>query len=45
MPLPKPDERNLILNALARKKPVDASLNLFDLGRSAICENFSGAEC
>ena len=44
VPLPKPDERGLILNALARKKPVDASLNLFDLGRSSICENFSGAD-
>ncbi|XP_010674134.2 cell division control protein 48 homolog C [Beta vulgaris subsp. vulgaris] len=44
VPLPKPDERGLILKTLARKKPVDASVNLLELGKSEICENLSGAD-
>ncbi|XP_010670688.2 cell division control protein 48 homolog C isoform X2 [Beta vulgaris subsp. vulgaris] len=44
VPLPKPDERGLILKTLARSKPVDASVNLLDLGKSEICENLSGAD-
>jgi len=44
VPLPSPDERGLILKALARTKPIDASVDLLALGRSAICENMSGAD-
>ncbi|KAH9623158.1 hypothetical protein KSS87_011012 [Heliosperma pusillum] len=42
VPLPSSDERGLILTALARKKPIDPSVNLLDLG--ARCENMSGAD-
>ncbi|XP_074309396.1 cell division control protein 48 homolog C-like [Silene latifolia] len=42
VPLPSSDERGMILTALARKKPIDASVNLLDLG--ARCENMSGAD-
>ncbi|GMP83506.1 hypothetical protein CsSME_00037395 [Camellia sinensis var. sinensis] len=31
-PLPSPDERGLILKALARKKPIDASVDLIAIG-------------
>ena len=44
VPLPSPDERGLILKALARKKPIDASVDLSFIGRMAACENFSGAD-
>ncbi|KAL2938854.1 Cell division control protein 48-like protein C [Bienertia sinuspersici] len=44
VPLPKADERGLILKALARRKPIDVSVNLLDLGQSEICENLSGAD-
>ena len=44
IPLPSADERVLILQALARKKPVDASVNLNDLARRDACENLSGAD-
>ncbi|CAL5350237.1 unnamed protein product [Camellia sinensis] len=32
VPLPSPDERGLILKALARKKPIDASVDLIAIG-------------
>ncbi|KAF3952192.1 hypothetical protein CMV_022231 [Castanea mollissima] len=44
VPLPSPDERGLILKALGRKKPIDASVDLSALGRMEACENFSGAD-
>ncbi|KAH9619791.1 hypothetical protein KSS87_006631 [Heliosperma pusillum] len=42
VPLPSANERGLILKALARKKPIDASVNLLDIGER--CENMSGAD-
>lgn len=44
VPLPKPEERGLILKALARKKPIDVSVDLDDIGCSKACDNFSGAD-
>jgi ribosome biogenesis ATPase len=44
VPLPSPDERGLILKALARKKPIDASVDLSFIGQMEACENFSGAD-
>ncbi|TYH34963.1 hypothetical protein E1A91_D13G154100v1 [Gossypium mustelinum] len=44
VPLPSPDERGLILKALARKKPVDESVDLSAIGRMEACENLSGAD-
>ncbi|KAJ8440688.1 hypothetical protein Cgig2_005419 [Carnegiea gigantea] len=44
VPLPSPDERGLILKALAREKPIDASVDLLAFGRSASCDNMSGAD-
>uniref|UniRef100_A0A803Q1X4 AAA+ ATPase domain-containing protein n=1 Tax=Cannabis sativa TaxID=3483 RepID=A0A803Q1X4_CANSA len=44
VPLPSPDERGSILKALARKKPVDASVDLSAIGRMEACDNFSGAD-
>ncbi|XP_062109160.1 cell division control protein 48 homolog C-like [Humulus lupulus] len=44
VPLPSSDERGSILKALARKKPVDASVDLNAIGRMEACENFSGAD-
>ncbi|XVF70970.1 hypothetical protein PTKIN_Ptkin11bG0204900 [Pterospermum kingtungense] len=44
VPLPSPDERGLILKALARKKPIDASVDLSAIGRMDACENLSGAD-
>ena len=44
VPLPSPDERGLILKALARKKPIDASVDLSAIGRMEACENLSGAD-
>ncbi|PON34338.1 Spastin [Parasponia andersonii] len=44
VPLPRPDERGLILKALARNKPIDASVDLNAIGRMEACENFSGAD-
>ncbi|CAK9171036.1 unnamed protein product [Ilex paraguariensis] len=42
--LPSPDERGLILKALARKKPIDASVDLIAIGRNEACKNLSGAD-
>lgn len=44
VPLPNPDERGLILKALAKNKPIDDGLDLCDIGRMEACENFSGAD-
>ncbi|THF98303.1 hypothetical protein TEA_004878 [Camellia sinensis var. sinensis] len=44
VPLPSPDERGLILKALARKKPIDASVDLITIGSDEACENLSGAD-
>ncbi|TKY54525.1 Cell division control protein 48-like C [Spatholobus suberectus] len=44
IPLPSPDQRVLILKALARKSHVDASTDLSAIGRSEACENMSGAD-
>lgn len=44
VPLPSADERGLILAALARKKPIDVSVNLMAIGSDGACENFSGAD-
>ncbi|PRQ37414.1 putative ATPase, AAA-type, core, P-loop containing nucleoside triphosphate hydrolase [Rosa chinensis] len=42
--LPSRDERCLILKALARKKPIDPSVDLNEIGRWKALENFSGAD-
>ncbi|GAB4836167.1 hypothetical protein Ancab_001080 [Ancistrocladus abbreviatus] len=44
VPLPNPDERGLILRALGRRKPIDASVDLLAIGKSNACENLSGAD-
>ncbi|KAJ1419970.1 P-loop containing nucleoside triphosphate hydrolase [Sesbania bispinosa] len=44
VPLPSPEDRVLILKALARNKPVDTSVDLNAIGRSEACENLSGAD-
>ncbi|RVW90849.1 Cell division control protein 48-like C [Vitis vinifera] len=37
-------ERGLILKALARKKPIDASVDLIAIGQKEACNNLSGAD-
>ncbi|CAL5400637.1 unnamed protein product [Camellia sinensis] len=44
VPLPSLDERGLILKALARKKPIDSSVDLIAIGSDEACENLSGAD-
>lgn len=44
VPLPSPHERGLILKALARKKPIDAGVDLIAIGQMEACENLSGAD-
>lgn len=44
VPLPSSEERGLILKAVARKKPVDESVDLNGIGRMEACDNFSGAD-
>ncbi|KAK6144776.1 hypothetical protein DH2020_021596 [Rehmannia glutinosa] len=44
VPLPSPDERGMILKALARKKPIDVNMDLMALGKDSACENLSGAD-
>ncbi|KAF3448765.1 hypothetical protein FNV43_RR09478 [Rhamnella rubrinervis] len=44
VPLPGPAERGLILKALARKKPIDASVDLSVIAEMKACENLSGAD-
>ncbi|PHT52215.1 Cell division control protein 48 -like protein C [Capsicum baccatum] len=38
VPLPSPDERGLIVIALGRKKPIDASVDLMTMGRDDACK-------
>ncbi|KAK9131962.1 hypothetical protein Scep_011490 [Stephania cephalantha] len=44
VPLPGPNERGLILKALARKKPISPDVNLISIGWKKACENLSGAD-
>lgn len=44
VPLPSPEERGLILKAIGRKKPIDASVDLSAIGQMDACENLSGAD-
>lgn len=44
VPLPTPDERGLILKALARKKPIDESVDLCSIAQMRGCEDLSGAD-
>jgi len=44
VPLPSPDDRVLILKALARNKHIDSSVDLSAIGRMEACENLSGAD-
>ncbi|KAG8371640.1 hypothetical protein BUALT_Bualt13G0109200 [Buddleja alternifolia] len=44
VPLPSPDERGMILKAIARKKPIDATVDLMAIGKDTACKNFSGAD-
>ncbi|KAK7412060.1 hypothetical protein VNO78_03506 [Psophocarpus tetragonolobus] len=44
VPLPSPDERVLILKALARKRALDASVDLSAIAKLEACENLSGAD-
>lgn len=44
VPLPSPDERGMILKALARNKPIDANVDLVALGKDSSCDNLSGAD-
>ncbi|XP_047308200.1 cell division control protein 48 homolog C-like [Impatiens glandulifera] len=42
--LPSPEDRGLILKALARKKPIDPSVDLLEVGKDRACDNYSGAD-
>ncbi|KAL8155656.1 cell division control protein 48 homolog C-like [Apium graveolens] len=44
VPLPSPDERGLILKALAKKKPIDAMVDLVAFGKNDACSYLSGAD-
>ncbi|GLT55646.1 hypothetical protein SLA2020_287490 [Shorea laevis] len=44
VPLPNSEERGVILKALGRNKPIDASVDLRAIGQMKDCENFSGAD-
>ncbi|KAK6144648.1 hypothetical protein DH2020_021468 [Rehmannia glutinosa] len=44
VPLPSPDERGMILKALARNKLIDPNVDLMAIGKDRACENFSGAD-
>lgn len=45
VPLPSPNERGLILKALAKgNTAIDASVDLSAIGQMEACENFSGAD-
>ncbi|TXG68482.1 hypothetical protein EZV62_003417 [Acer yangbiense] len=44
IPLPTADERGLILKALARKKPIDANVDLCAVAPMKACESLSGAD-
>ncbi|CAK9313336.1 unnamed protein product [Citrullus colocynthis] len=44
VPAPGPNEQGLILRALARKMPVDASVDLDAVGKMEACVDFNGAD-
>ncbi|XP_042064154.1 cell division control protein 48 homolog C-like [Salvia splendens] len=44
VPLPSPDERGMILKALARNLPIDANVDLMALAKHSGCDKFSGAD-
>uniref|UniRef100_A0A803N413 AAA+ ATPase domain-containing protein n=1 Tax=Chenopodium quinoa TaxID=63459 RepID=A0A803N413_CHEQI len=44
IPLPSPQERGLILKALARKKPIDTDVDLLAIAERTACDHFSGAD-
>lgn len=44
VPLPSPEERGMILRALATKMKIDASVDLMAIGKDSSCKNFSGAD-
>ncbi|KAK7331618.1 hypothetical protein VNO80_28355 [Phaseolus coccineus] len=44
VPLPSPDQRVLILKALARNKAIDATVDLSAMASMGGCENLSGAD-
>ncbi|GLT55649.1 hypothetical protein SLA2020_287510 [Shorea laevis] len=44
VPLPNSEERGVILKAIGRNKPLDASVDLRAIGQMTACENFSGAD-
>ncbi|KAK1401943.1 cell division control protein 48-like [Heracleum sosnowskyi] len=44
VPLPSPDERGLILKTLAKKKPIDATVDLVAFGKNDSCSYLSGAD-
>ncbi|KAJ0515777.1 putative AAA+ ATPase domain, ATPase, AAA-type, core, AAA ATPase, AAA+ lid domain-containing protein [Helianthus annuus] len=44
VPPPNQEEREMILKALSRNKPLDASVNLGAIARSKACANLNGAD-
>lgn len=44
VPAPGPNERGLVLKALARKMSVDASVDLQAVGKMEECKYFNGAD-
>ncbi|RZC65261.1 hypothetical protein C5167_008951 [Papaver somniferum] len=44
VPLPGPEERGLILKAIARNKPISEDVDLVAIGREEAYENLSGAD-
>ncbi|KAL6586633.1 hypothetical protein OROMI_001621 [Orobanche minor] len=44
VPLPSPEERGMILKAIARKKPIDGDVDLVALAKESRCDNLSGAD-
>ncbi|XP_047320261.1 cell division control protein 48 homolog C-like [Impatiens glandulifera] len=39
-----PEDRGLILKSLTRKKPIDSSVDLLEVGKDTTCDNYSGAD-
>lgn len=44
VPTPSADERGLILKALAKKRPIDATVDLVAFGKHDSCNNLTGAD-
>lgn len=44
VPLPSPDERGMILKALAGKRKIDATVDLMTIRKDSSFENFCGAD-